>query len=237
MTKGIFITGTDTGVGKTHVTCGLAAELSWRCLNVGVMKPVETGCLMRRGKLVPKDAVALARSSGVHDSPELINPYRFREPIAPATAAAREGKRIDVRKILRAFGVLSEGHEFMLVEGAGGIMVPLTSKSTFLDLAKELDLPVLIVARPNLGAVNHTLLTVNALRGRSIPIAGICINDSIGGAQGIAERTGPPLIARVSSVPVLATIRHGSEDMTDLANLLFKIKKQPPRRSAIRSQR
>lgn len=215
--KGIFITGTDTGVGKTYVACGIASELRKNGIDVGVMKPAESGCRIRKGSLIPADALALAQAAEVNDHLDLVNTYRFREPLAPAVAARLEGKRIDLRAILRSFRTLASRHDFMLVEGAGGIMVPLTSRLTYLDLAAKIGFPALIVARPNLGTINHTLLTVEALRKRSVPILGICINDCTCTRHGLAERTSPAIIAQLSGVPVLANIGYGRNEWDTLA--------------------
>lgn len=220
MNKGIFITGTDTGVGKTYVACGIAAELRLQGISVGVMKPAETGCRRRQGMLVPADALALAKAAGADDPIDLINPYRFVEPLAPAVAAERAGTAISLAVVLKAYRKLALRHPFMIVEGAGGIMVPLTARKTFLDLAERLALPVLIVARPGLGTINHTLLTVEALLRRSIPVAGICINDGAGHRSGIAERTNPAVIAQMTPVSLFPLVRHGETNFADLASRL-----------------
>lgn len=216
MKKGLFITGTDTGVGKTFVGCGIAAALASRGVDAGVMKPAETGCAVRRGALVPVDAVRLMAAAGVQDPLDLVNPYRFRPPVAPAVAAEREGRMISLSVIMRAYRTLAGRHDLMIVEGAGGILVPLAKRTTYLDLAERLDLPVLIVARPNLGTINHTALTVLALRTRSIAIAGIVLNDSTGGKRGFAERTNRIAIERATGVPVVGVLRYGQQDMGTL---------------------
>jgi dethiobiotin synthetase len=206
---GLFITGTDTGVGKTYVAAGLAAALKFRHVDVGVMKPVETGCRVRTGRLMPGDTLQLMRSACVKDALSLVNPYRFKRPLAPAVAAELERKEIKPAKILSAFRKLSAGHDFMIVEGAGGIMVPLAGAYTYLDLAKELSLPVLIVARPGLGTINHTLLTIAALTGRKVPIAGIVINYAEHGSKGLAERTSPAVIEKYSGIRISGIIPYG----------------------------
>jgi dethiobiotin synthetase len=126
--KGLFVTGTDTGIGKTYVACGIAAAWRTRGLDVGVMKPAETGCRARNGVLVPADAQKLLRASRAGDPIDLVNPYRFRLPLAPAVAAAQEGAPIRIAAILKAYRQLRKRHSRMLVEGAGGIMVPLTRR-------------------------------------------------------------------------------------------------------------
>lgn len=221
---GIFITGTDTGVGKTYVGAGIAAAFCEQGTDVGVMKPAETGCLIRNGVLVPRDALKLIKAGAVEDPLDLVNPYRFRDPLAPAIAAAREGKKIEIKKIVSAWRALSRKHEYMIVEGAGGIMVPLTAKQDFLDLAARLNLPVLIVARPGLGTINHTLLTIMALRSRGLRIAGIVINHHSKKGTGLAERTGPPVIERMSGVPIIGHVTHGQKNVTNIVRYLLTFK-------------
>jgi dethiobiotin synthetase len=218
MIKGIFITGTDTGVGKTYVAMLLARSLKGRGIDVGVMKPAETGCRRRNGELIPLDAVNLMKAAGVHDPLAEVNPYRFSKPLAPSVAAELEQKRVDPRKIVREFTSLSKKHGFMIVEGAGGIMVPLTNRYAFLDLAADLKLPVIVVARPGLGTINHTLLTVNALNEKKLPILGIVINYAENRRTGTAEKTSPLVIKKLSGLPVLAVLRHGSDHIEGLTH-------------------
>jgi dethiobiotin synthetase len=222
MKRGIFITGTDTGVGKTFVAAGIASALHGRGLNVGVMKPAETGCTMRRGALVPRDARTLMQAARVDDDLDLVNPYRFPAPLAPSVAAAREGLSIDLRRIAAMYRKLERKHAFMIVEGAGGILVPITERRSFLDLAAFLGLPVLIVARPSLGTINHTLLTVMALRQRKLPIAGIVINCSRNQRRGEAERTNPAVIEHRSGAPIIGIVRYGQKDLSGLAQRLTR---------------
>ena len=220
MKKGLFITGTDTGVGKTYVATGLADAMRRMGIDVGVMKPAESGCSIRRGQLVPVDALSLLKASGAGDPLDLVNPYRFREPLAPAVAAERSAVAISIPLIVRSFRRLAARHDLMFVEGAGGILVPLAGRMTFLDLAKRLELPALIVSRPGLGTINHTLLTVLALRSQNVPVAGIVINDCKGGRTGVAELTSPAVIERLAGVPLIGRIRKGQKDMQVLAKAL-----------------
>lgn len=220
MIKGVFITGTDTGVGKTYVAAGIASELRRRGVDVGVMKPAETGCSMRAGRLVPGDALRLMKAAEVRDSLSLVNPYRFTPPLAPAVAADLEGKKIDLDKITNTYQKLSKRHEFMIVEGAGGIMVPLSRNASYLDLAEALGIPVLIVARPGLGTINHTLLTIAVLKERSIAIAGIAINHADNRKAGLAEKTSPEIIERISGVKIAGTIPYKSKEFTMLVDAL-----------------
>lgn len=222
MNSGLFVTGTDTGVGKTYVAAGMAKALKYRGVDVGVMKPAETGCRMRAGRLMPGDALLLMKAARVKDSLSLVNPFRFRSPLAPSVAAERDNKKIDPDKILNAFNSLRERHDFMLVEGAGGIMVPLSGQYTYLDLAHAMGLPVLIVARPGLGTINHTLLTIAALKGRNIAIAGIVINYALDVKPGLAEKTSPAVIEKISGIRIAGIISHASRRFDDVLDGCIK---------------
>jgi dethiobiotin synthetase len=172
MPPGLFVTGTDTGVGKTVVACALAEQLFARGIAVGVMKPIETGV----GPQGPLDAIALAEAAGVRDALELICPVRLALPAAPAVAAASERREIDFAAIRAAFDTLRTRHECVIVEGAGGLLVPIDGSYTMADLALDLGLPLLVVTRGRLGTVNHTLLTLEVAANRSLPIAGVVLS-------------------------------------------------------------
>jgi dethiobiotin synthetase len=173
---GLFVTGTDTGVGKTLVTGLLAAGLKARGLDVGVMKPLETGCAADEGDMRPEDALYLRQMAGVQDELDLICPYRLRDPLAPGVAAEEEGVEVNLIVIRKAYQELAQRHEFLLVESAGGLLVPLSGELLTPHLIKVLDLPVLVVARNRLGTVNHTLLTVNEARRWGLTVAGVLLN-------------------------------------------------------------
>ncbi|MBI5056644.1 MAG: dethiobiotin synthase [Nitrospirae bacterium] len=209
MHKGIFITGTDTGVGKSFVAIGLMRAFKEMGLQVCPMKPVETGCKVQKGKLVPADTMELINAADVNEPLDLINPYRFRQPLAPAVAAEVEGVVIKKEKILSAHKQLSKRYDITIVEGAGGIMVPVYKKYLFLDLIKDMRLPVIIVSRPGLGTINHTLLTINAARSRGIEVAGVIINYSGKIKKDISVRTNPEVIEGLGRVPVLGILHSG----------------------------
>lgn len=175
MNRGCFITGTDTGVGKTVVTASLAAALRMQGLRVGVMKPVETGCPQENGRFLPQDALFLRAASQCTAPQELIVPYTFAEPVAPAIAAELAGVTISIDTIRNCYERLLAEHDVVLVEGAGGLLVPLTERRCMHDIAVELGLPVLIVARNMLGTINHTALTVSVARTRS-QVCGVVLN-------------------------------------------------------------
>jgi dethiobiotin synthetase len=198
--RGFFITGTDTGVGKTLVTAGLAASLRSSGIDIGVMKPIETGYSSRSS-----DSAFLMRATGVDDPCDFISPYRFKFPLSPFAAAKMEKAPIHLVKIERAFHRLLRRHRGVLVEGAGGLLVPITRVSLMVDLALRLDLPLVIVSRTNLGTLNHTLLTVEVARRRGIEIAGVIFNHLVE-RKGLAEKTNPEVIKPFLGVPILGEI-------------------------------
>ncbi|CBE67552.1 MAG: dethiobiotin synthase [Candidatus Methylomirabilis oxygeniifera] len=202
---GLFVTGTDTGVGKTLITAGLAYALQTHGIDVGVMKPVETGCPIRGGRVRPPDAFALREAAGSRDALDLVNPYRFREPVAPMVAAERSGRRIDVEQLLERFGRLADRHTMMLVEGAGGLLVPITEQVSFLDLAARLRLPLLVVIGSRLGALNHARLTVEAALAARVPVAAAVVNRTTA-ERSPARITNLAALRRLLPVPILGEI-------------------------------
>jgi dethiobiotin synthetase len=176
MQKGYFITGTDTEVGKTFVAAGLAKAMAESGLRVGVMKPIETGCKVEDETLVPKDAVFLKQAIGTEAQLDTINPYRFKDPLAPSIAARIAGVEIDFEKIKECYGELSKDKDVMLLEGAGGLMVPLTEDKTSADLVLFLELKLIVVAPSRLGVLNHTLLTVRHARDIGIEVTAVILN-------------------------------------------------------------
>jgi dethiobiotin synthetase len=210
--RGIFITGTDTGVGKTLVTAALAACLMRRGLSVGVMKPIETGC--RTSGASGSDAARLYAAAGVTEPVEAISPYRFADPLAPLDAARRAGRTIDLRRIVRAYRALAARYAFLLVEGAGGVMVPITSKADTRDVIAQLGLSAVVVGRVALGTVNHTLLTLDALRHRKIPVLGVFLNRSgspAGPDDTLQETSTIGLLKARCGVPVIGPLPHRAE--------------------------
>lgn len=198
--RGLFITGTDTGVGKTMVAAGLVASLRNSGLDIGVMKPIETGFRPRSS-----DAFFLKRITGVMDPLETISPYRLKHPLSPFLAAEIEKVSIRFEKVSQAYHRLLKKHQAVLVEGAGGLLVPITRRTTMADLALRLSLPLLIVARTSLGTLNHSLLTIEVARRRGIEVAGLIFNHLVQ-RRGLAERTNPSVIKNFLSVPILGEI-------------------------------
>lgn len=206
MSRGIFVTGTDTGVGKTIVAATLARLLKMRGLNVGVMKPVTSGCREENGCLVSDDARLLCLAAGVTCSDD-VTPYLLREPVAPAEAAKQDGVRIDFARIRESFDRLAAGHDFVIVEGAGGLMVPLAGGLLVADLVRQLELPLLVVARPNLGTINHTVLTCYSAGQMALKVAGVIINN-YPLSPDLAERSAPHHIGSLCGAPVLGLWPH-----------------------------
>ena len=196
--SGLFITGTDTGVGKTTIAAGIAMAMKKKGLNLGVMKPHQSG--------LDSDADILMAAAEVDDDKSLVVPYSFKEPVAPTFAARLEGVSIDLDLIRAAYAKLALRHEPMIVEGAGGIMVPLieNKKESYLfsDLAAELKLKTIIVARPGLGTVNHTLLTIDHARKKGLHVTCIIIN-GYPENPGLSEEDNPNMIEEISNLPVI----------------------------------
>lgn len=184
MSAGVFISGTDTGVGKTVVTSALARGLRKASIDVGVMKPVETGV----PDTGPADALALIRAADVQDDLDLVCPLQFEMPAAPLAAARNEGREVAIEQIVGAYHELQRRHPFMLVEGAGGLLVPIDEKTTMADLAERLELPVLLVARASLGTINHTMLTLEACASRGLDVVGVVLSHSSGKISKAEER-------------------------------------------------
>jgi len=206
MRRGYFITGTDTGVGKTVVTAAIAQVLRDRGTDVGVMKPVASGCARRREGLVSLDAEFLAKAADAPEPLEVIAPIRLAEPLAPTVAAVRAGREIDLDPMWTAWERLRRRHEVMLVEGIGGALCPVTPRQSVADLARRFNLPVLIVARPGLGSINHTAMTAEVLRRRRLAVAGIIINRYDRDTENVADLTNPDEIQRVTGVPILGLV-------------------------------
>jgi dethiobiotin synthetase len=203
---GLFITGTDTGVGKTVVAGAIADWFRRRRKRVAVCKPCATGCVHRREGLVSEDAEFLAACADTPHPLDLICPVRYAEPLAPAIAAERHGEPMDWASINRSLRLMSAGSDVMVVEGVGGIMVPMDAKTTVLEMVVQLKIPAVIVARAGLGTINHTLLTISALRSAHVRIAGVVINRYPTDVAGVAEETNPRAIERWGKTSVLCLV-------------------------------
>jgi dethiobiotin synthetase len=171
MTIGIFITGTDTGVGKTLATCALLHAYAQRGERVVGMKPVAAGLVEVAGQLINADVAALRAAGNVAAPLASVNPYAFAPAIAPHLAARQAGATIDLARIADAYHDLATRADRVVVEGAGGALVPLNDQDDMLDIARVLDLPVVLVVGVRLGCINHTLLTAAAIRARGLRLA------------------------------------------------------------------
>jgi dethiobiotin synthetase len=202
----LLVTGTDTGVGKTLVAGAIGDWFRRRAFRVSVLKPCATGCVHRREGLVSEDAEFLAHCANARFPLDVICPQCYAEPLAPAVAAERAHKPLDWEAIDRSITAMSAESDVMIVEGVGGLMVPMDAKHTFRDVAVWMNVPTVVVARPGLGTINHTLLTINSLREANVPIAGVVINRYPPDSASIAEETNPRAIEKWGKVPVLCLV-------------------------------
>ncbi len=176
--KAIFVTGTDTGVGKTIITAFLAKYMLEKGRNVITQKWVQTGC----SEFSLSDAAFHLKIMGcdknnIKGLKDYILPYMFKTPSSPHLASSIENKKISATRIIKSFEILSKRFDFIIVEGSGGVIVPYNEKDLMIDVVKKLDLAVLVVAQNKLGAINHTLLSIEALRKRCIEVLGIVFNN------------------------------------------------------------
>jgi dethiobiotin synthetase len=208
--NGCFITGTDTGVGKTIVACALALSLKQRGLRVGVMKPVETG--WHTDPLYLADGDRLRSVVDASLPPELVSPYRLPPPLAPLAAARQTGVTIEMACIHEAFIHIAGSHQVTVVEGIGGVLVPLNETAQIIDLIVALGLPAVVVGRTRLGGVNHALLTLEALTMRRVAVLALILNEPAASEHTPVESrqasSTVELLREVSRVPVLGPLRY-----------------------------
>jgi dethiobiotin synthetase len=210
---GLFITGTDTGVGKTVVAGAIANWFRREGKRVAVLKPVATGCVHRREGLVSEDAEFLAACADASHPLDLIAPERYIEPLAPLVAAERASRPVDWTAIQRSIDLMARDSDILIVEGIGGVLVPIDEQHTVRDLASWLELPAVVAARSSLGTINHTLLTVESLRSADVKVAGIVVNRYPAENPSVAEETAPRVIEKWGRVPVLCILP--DEPVTD----------------------
>jgi dethiobiotin synthetase len=203
---GLFVTATDTGVGKTVIASAIANWFHRRGQRVGVCKIAATGCERRGDNLVSEDAESLARAVGWRYSLETICPIRYAEPLAPAVAAERSGIPLDWSLLQSSLDTLASQSDLLIVEGVGGVMVPMDDRHMVLDVARCLRLPTVVVARAGLGTINHTLLTVSALRDAGVPVTGVVLNQYPMEHADAAEQTNPVAIEKWGRVDVLCRV-------------------------------
>lgn len=203
--KGLFITATDTEIGKTVITGAVAAACKARGLDIGVMKPLASGGVAADGgRLISEDATFLMRAAGLDESQRsCVNPVCLKPALTPAVAAATSGVTIDIDSIIAACHTLGRRHERLLIEGVGGITAPLWQDYLLADMMQAVQLPLLIVARPHLGTINHTVLTVEYARQRGLRLAGIVINGWQEERAGVLEQSNLEYITRLTGLPIL----------------------------------
>lgn len=219
MRFGYFITGTDTGVGKTIVSAAILRSFLKKGLKVGAMKPIETGCLNKDGILLPSDGIFLRDMAEMNDPLDLVTPIKFENPLSPLVASRLEDMEIDLDRIFKSFETLKKKYDYLIVEGVGGLLVPITKEKKrkseiyyfVRDLIKDMELEAIVVTRPSLGTINHTLLTVEALKSKKIPIKGFIVNHSNSGKNDIAERTNPELLQELLDIPMIGILPYLSE--------------------------
>ena len=217
--RGLFITGTDTGVGKTIVAGAIARILSKRGFKVGVFKPVATGCRRRREGLVSLDAEFLSFCVDSDLPLSVINPVSYSIPAAPAVCEKREKRPVDVAAIQTAYRHICATSDFVVVEGIGGVRVPITQGLDVLGLIKAMALPVVVVTRPQLGTINHTLLTIDAVRSASLNLVGLVISGYDARTATPAEETAAKVLAEWGQTRVLAVVPYDSASSVEKCRL------------------
>lgn len=220
--KGLFITGTDTGVGKTLIAGAIAKILSQKGKKTGVFKPVATGCRKTKAELVSEDAEFLKSCTNIELELGAINPVKFEIPAAPFPCEKAEKRKVDFRKIADAYKKICQKSDFVIVEGIGGIKVPITAKIDVLELSKAFKLPVIIVARSKLGTINHTLLTIEAVRRAGLSLAGVVINGYDEKTKDFAEQTNARIIEKLGKVKILAVVPF--DDKTNMKKFIIERK-------------
>jgi dethiobiotin synthetase len=214
--RGLFITGTDTEIGKTYISALIARALVAAGHRVGVYKPVASGCSRSGETLVSDDALALWQAAGSPGTLEEVCPQRFAAPLAPHLAAAAEGKRIDAKLLRSGLDVWVERSDVVLVEGAGGLMSPLGEEEYVADLADDFGFPLVVVARNALGTINHVLQTLIAAATfrEGLDVAGIVLNRPTGGAADLSALSNGAEIRQRAVPPLLAELEFGARQFT-----------------------
>ena len=212
MAKSYFIAATDTGIGKTFITAGLGRAAQMKGISVGISKPISCGGI--------DDAKYYQEKLKLKDSIDSINPVKFRQPLSPYAAMKMEKVKIDINKIRKSIRHLKGNRDLVLVEGLGGALAPIKKNYYIADLIKDLKIPCIIVARAGLGTINHTLMTIEALKKRKIKIAGIIMNGFDG--REISQRSNAQVIEELSGVKIIGKIKARST----FASLVQQIKEQ-----------
>ncbi|OGR57206.1 MAG: dethiobiotin synthase [Elusimicrobia bacterium RIFCSPLOWO2_02_FULL_39_32] len=222
--KGLFVTATGTGIGKTFFSCLLASTLKNLGIEVGVMKPFASGGIYKgvdkTRRLVSEDALKLKKAAGSLDSLSLINPICFKAPLCPYSASILEGKRISLNKVFNSYQTILKSHGFTIVEGIGGVRVPLAKNFELADLILKMNLPALVVVSSKLGTLNHTLLTLDYLKRKKIRVLGIVLN--FFNKRELVDRQNLNFFIK-AKVPILATLPRTHPPSLDNSKLLTTI--------------
>ena len=204
--NGLFIAGTEAGVGKTLIAGAIAKMLTDSGVKVGVFKPIATGCRRQWEGLVSCDTEFLANCANSDLSLSTITPVGYITPAAPIVGAAQEGRPVDFDGIATAYKDICENSDIVIVEGIGGVRMPLTAEFDLLDLAVEFGLPVVVITRLNAGTINHTLMTIDCIRAAELKIAGVVFNGYNATEATVAEETAGQVIAQCGGVNILCSV-------------------------------
>jgi dethiobiotin synthetase len=209
--RGVFVTGTDTGIGKTTIACGLAWILRKKGINVGIMKPFATGDKLYSRKFKSKDTAMLAEAANICDADNLLNPSFF--PIAASPLMASDILKASIRKdeVLNSFDTLQTKYDFTIVEGIGGIMVPITRNQMLGHFAKMMGLPLIIVSQSRVGSINHILLTIKAAKDFGLELYGIIFNKMPKNASLVEKKT-PEYVHHLTNIPIISIIPDVAEN-------------------------
>ena len=226
---GLFITGTDTGVGKTYVACAIIRILLEQVTRVGAYKPAVTGSRPGSSGPIWDDVAHLQAALGCEVAPERICPQQFHAALAPPVAARQEGRVVDAALLRRGLEWWNNQADVMIVEGVGGLLSPLTETETVADVARDFGFPLIVVARLSLGTINHTLLTLEAARNRRLDVAGIVLNQTVAAdpddrstetnAQELRQRCDVPILANLTQAASSDLLRHAPLSTIDWMKL------------------
>ena len=207
--KSVFITGTDTEIGKTVVSAMLLAKARHEGINAAVMKPVQTGCMVDGDQLIAPDlefCLTMAEMTVDQQEKEKLCPFRFEPACSPHLAAKTKGTSISIETIAEFFAKMHTHHEALIVEGAGGILAPISEKLAMIDIMKELTLPIILVARAGLGTINHTLLTIKALRHEFLNVLGVILVHTSPEPPGEMEADNAHIIEVMGNVHIIGQV-------------------------------
>lgn len=209
--KQVFITGTDTDVGKTWVSLQILKEMRERTEKVGYFKPFASGGHHVRGKLVCPDVSFIRQHIPIIENDVQINPYLCEMPLSPNIAGRLEKKRLDETKVQKGLEYWRKNYEYLVVEGAGGVLVPITDEKLVIDYIADFRLPTIVVSRPDLGTINHTLLTLDSLRSRDIEVLGIVFNQARDIPISDFEKESFKTIEKIGKIPILGIFEYDKE--------------------------